>query len=122
MFRTINHFLGITFKMAIEVGNKVIFITDKELFHYQVFRRPLNLNYKLIYRILVNLRLFIISKIIRYSILLAKKKGKIVICHFGNNFDLDNVEPEVDYVLAPAKHCKKKPYSPDITRFYFTAF
>ena len=108
--------------MAIEINNKVILLTEKEIFHFHVFRRPSGFSWKLFFRLLINVRLLIINKLIEKGIKKAKCRGKKIICHFGNNFNfVNNIGPEIDFVLAPKKYCSARNFIPFTSRDFVSS-
>lgn len=92
--------------MAVKVGDNIILITDKELFHYDIFKRPLTLSWKLFFRLIINARLYALDLLIKRSLKRLSATGKILICHFGNNFSfVEKVDKTINFILAPAEFC-----------------
>jgi glycosyltransferase involved in cell wall biosynthesis len=80
---------------------KIVFLSEKELFHGAVARKALTFGFKWLPKIGFNLRAAVIEKLVRIAIKKGQSKGLRFVCHFGNNFYLAKRDNPCDLVLVP---------------------
>jgi len=80
---------------------KIVFLSEKELFHGTVARKALTIGLKWFPKIVFNLRAAAIEKLVRMAVEKGQSKGLQFVCHFGNNFHLAKRDNPCDLVLVP---------------------